>query len=151
MASSSATASHLAAIDKNEDAAPASASDDLLKVKTEPTDTPLLPASTNTFARPSSSRAGSSSRSGKSRETKEALIDKRVQLLRDASPERRLVINRFYALMLPILVDICTASVSPQVRTKAVLGLLKIVNYCDVEELTEILHVSCALTRPRRD
>ena len=110
----------------------------------EPVEAPLLSAvfSTSAARARSSSRAGSSSRSGKSRESKEALLDKRVVLLRDATPERKLVINRFYALVLPILVDICTASVSPQVRTKAVLGLLKIVNYCDVEELMEILQVS---------
>lgn len=73
---------------------------------------------------------------------KEVAAEKRVKLLSDGSEARNLVVKRYYALLLPMLVDVYSASVNAQLRTKAVLGLLKIVNFCDAESLASILNVS---------
>ncbi|GAA5852212.1 hypothetical protein JCM8547_006700 [Rhodosporidiobolus lusitaniae] len=91
------------------------------------------------FGRVSSS---TSSRSKKSRSAdKDALTAKRLELVSpDASPERKLVLKRYFALLLPTLIDVHSASVSPQVRSKAVLGLLKMVQFCEEEPLADILH-----------
>lgn len=124
-------------------AAPAASSstDDLgVDVKMEASDDlpPPIPSPL-----PGSSNSRSASRAGKSRDVaKEAIVEKRLELLKEGSESRRLVVNRLYALLLPILVDVCAASVNSQVRSKAVLGLLKIVNFCEKEPLAEILHVS---------
>jgi len=96
---------------------------------------------------PALSRASSShrsSRSSKSRNTtKDLLARKRMDLVStDAPPKRQLVVKRYFALLLPTLVDVYSASVSPQVRSKAVLGLLKIVQFCQEDALADILHVS---------
>lgn len=91
---------------------------------------------------PVASSSRSTSRSGRPRDVaKEAIVEKRLQLLKEGPESRRITVNRFYALMLPILVDVCAASVNSQVRSKAVLGLLKIINFCDKEPLAQILHV----------
>ena len=55
--------------------------------------------------------------------------------------------KRYYALLLPTLVDVYSASVNAQVRTKAVLGLLKIINFCDHDDLGFILKVRLSLDR----
>ncbi|GAA5888057.1 hypothetical protein JCM5296_005418 [Sporobolomyces johnsonii] len=91
------------------------------------------------------SRASSShrsSRSTKSRDlNKEALLEKRLELVSAEAPaDRQLVVKRYFALLLPTLVDVYAASVSPQVRTKAVLGLLKMVQFCGKDALADILH-----------
>ncbi|KAK4049890.1 Ubiquitin fusion degradation protein 4 [Microbotryomycetes sp. JL221] len=99
-----------------------------------------------------SSRSGS--RVGKSRSkqvecvpTKDELDERRVNSFtvfdqddQIVGLKRKLVVNRFYALLLPILVDVCLASVNGQVRGNAVLGLLKMVNFCPVDELMAILN-----------
>ncbi|GAA6035633.1 hypothetical protein JCM8097_004938 [Rhodosporidiobolus ruineniae] len=85
----------------------------------------------------SSSRSKKSSRSAE----KDALLTKRLELVAaDAPDSRKLVVKRYFALLLPTLIDVYSASVSPQVRTKAVLGLLKMVQYCDETALAEILN-----------
>lgn len=96
----------------------------------------------------SASRSGSrttsrtTSRAGKPRDaTKEEATEKRVKSFTDGDASRKLVVNRFYALLLPILLDVCAASVNSSVRAKAVLALLKMVNFCDTAELVEILNV----------
>lgn len=73
---------------------------------------------------------------------KEVAAEKRVRLLSEGPEARNLVVKRYYALLLPTLVDVYSASVNAQVRTKAVLGLLKIVNFCDAESLASTLKVS---------
>lgn len=99
-------------------------------------------AVTPTLSRASSSHR--SSRSNKARNsTKDVLAQKRLELVStEASPKRQLVVKRYFALLLPILIDVYSASVSPQVRSKAVLGLVKIVQFCDEQALADILHVS---------
>jgi len=72
-------------------------------------------------------------------EVKAAALEKRLELLGEGPPERLLTIKRYYALLLPTLVDVYAASVNGQVRTKALTGLLKIVNYCDKDSLASIL------------
>lgn len=72
---------------------------------------------------------------------KEAMIAKRLELVSpDAPPSRKLVVKRYIALLLPTLIDVYAASVSPSVRTKAVNGMLKMVNYCEEDALADILH-----------
>lgn len=105
-------------------------------------DVPAVPAIPAVPAVPAVT-SRSSSRSGKSREVvKEVNNEKRIKLLVAGPESRTLVIKRYYALLLPTLVDVYAASVNSQVRTKALLGLLKIVNFCDGESLTAILKVS---------
>ncbi|GAA5933715.1 putative ubiquitin-protein ligase UFD4 [Sporobolomyces koalae] len=121
----------------------ASASPDLAAdVKMEaPSDEHVTPlAATPVLSRASSSHR--SSRSSKPRTTmKDALVQKRLDLVStDATPKRQLVVKRYFALLLPTLVDVYAASVSPQVRSKAVLGLLKIVQFCQETALADILH-----------
>jgi E3 ubiquitin-protein ligase TRIP12 len=90
----------------------------------------------------SASRSTSNSRSGKPRDpSKEAAVEKRLALLRSEEGSRGLVVRRYFALLLPTLVDVYAASVNTQVRTKAVLGMLKIVDFCDSENLAHILQV----------
>lgn len=84
-----------------------------------------------------------SSRSSKQRDPiKLALVEKRLDLLASGPESRNLIVKRFYALMLPALIDIYSASVNTHVRTKAVLGLSKIINFCDSDTLALILKVS---------
>lgn len=86
--------------------------------------------------------SSSSSRLKRSRDpNKEALLAKRLDLVSsDAPASRKLVFRRFVALLLPTLVDVSAASVSPQVRSKAVLGLLKMVHFSEPEPLIEVLY-----------
>ena len=86
--------------------------------------------------------SSSSSRSKRSRDpNKDALLAKRLELVAaDAPAARKLVFQRFVALLLPTLVDVSAASVSPQVRSKAVLGLLKMVQFSEPQPLTEVLN-----------
>ncbi|KAM0786305.1 hypothetical protein ACM66B_001783 [Microbotryomycetes sp. NB124-2] len=122
-------------------------------VKMEAVDEPVPSNSSSSTSRPKSGSRTSSrtaSKSGKSRGgdgrdststlSKDELIEKRVNSFTQGDKARKLVVNRFYALLLPVSVDVCLASVNTQVRTRAVTGLLKMVNYCDVEELTAILN-----------
>ncbi|BGP09567.1 Ubiquitin fusion degradation protein 4 [Rhodotorula toruloides] len=86
--------------------------------------------------------SSSTTRSGrKSRDpAKEALKAKRLELVSlDAPASRKLVFKRYVALLLPTLVDVYAATVSPQVRTRAVLGLLKMVNFCEEDHLADVL------------
>ncbi|GAA5894262.1 hypothetical protein JCM6882_007615 [Rhodosporidiobolus microsporus] len=89
----------------------------------------------------SSSSSRSKGKSGRSSADKDALLAKRLELVSSSAPaERKLVLKRYFALLLPTLVDVYSASVSPQVRTKAVLGLLKMVQFCEEQPLADVLH-----------
>ncbi|KAL8280298.1 hypothetical protein RQP46_007215 [Phenoliferia psychrophenolica] len=89
---------------------------------------------------PLASTSAASSRVPKPRDlAKEASRESRLELFAAGGPARQLVVKRYYALLLPTLVDVYAASVNTQVRTKAVLGLLKIINFCDQEDLAFIL------------
>ncbi|CEQ41607.1 SPOSA6832_03348, partial [Sporobolomyces salmonicolor] len=108
-------------------------------------DVPIPSTSTSGAIAPVLSRASSSHRSSRSIKprdlNKEALLEKRLELVSTAAPSgRQLVVKRYFALLLPTLVDVYAASVSPQVRTKAVLGLLKMVQFCGKDALADILH-----------
>ncbi|TFK51850.1 hypothetical protein OE88DRAFT_1679337 [Heliocybe sulcata] len=59
----------------------------------------------------------------------------RTELLR-SKPE---VVGRFMRLIVPVLVDIYAASVSPSVRIKTLTGLLKAVSFLDETELRAVL------------
>ncbi|KAI5475050.1 E3 ubiquitin-protein ligase TRIP12, partial [Pseudohyphozyma bogoriensis] len=87
---------------------------------------------------PVSAPASTSSRT-RSRDHRDAVNEKRLELYSGGDDKRKLVVKRFYALLLPTLVDVYSASVNSGVRTKAVLGLLKITQLCDEESLASIL------------
>ncbi|KWU42404.1 hypothetical protein RHOSPDRAFT_21293 [Rhodotorula sp. JG-1b] len=88
-----------------------------------------------------SSSSSSRSKSKVRDPNKEAMIAKRLELVApDAPPSRKLVVKRYIALLLPTLIDVYAASVSSSVRTKAVNGMLKMVNYCEEDALADILH-----------
>lgn len=117
---------------------------DAVDVKMEVVDDELPPApvpstSTSSAPAPVSSHRIRSSRSKDS--IKDATNEKRIELLNEGPASRNLVVKRYFALMLPTLVDVYSASVNTQVRTKAVLGMLKIINFCDAESLAYILKV----------
>ncbi|GAA6053157.1 hypothetical protein JCM3770_002881 [Rhodotorula araucariae] len=111
-------------------------------VKMEAADEPV-PATVAALRAPALGRTSSSSSSRSKRlrdPNKDALLAKRLELVApDASPARKLVFRRFVALLLPTLVDVSAASVSPQVRTKAVLGLLKMVHFSEADALADVL------------
>lgn len=93
----------------------------------------------------SASSAPSSSRSSK-HAARDALAEKRYELFNLGSESRTLVIKRYYTLLLPTLIEVYSASVDSQVRTKAVLGLMKIINFCDADSLSYILKASSFCT-----
>jgi hypothetical protein len=68
-------------------------------------------------------------------------VERRAELFVHGSDARRDAVRRYYTLMLPTLVDVYAASVSVQVRSRAVQGMLKIVNFCDPEDLAKIMTV----------
>ena len=86
-----------------------------------------------------------SSRVSKRDPAKEASVEKRLELLNSGPESRTLVVKRYYALMLPALIDVYSASVNANTRAKAVLGLTKIVNFCDSASLASILKVRLSL------
>jgi E3 ubiquitin-protein ligase TRIP12 len=65
----------------------------------------------------------------------------RIELFNDPAEARQTALKRFYALMLPTLVDIYSASVGVSVRSKSMLGMTKVVFLCPKEYLTQILNV----------
>jgi E3 ubiquitin-protein ligase TRIP12 len=75
---------------------------------------------------------------------REAVNKRRVALLTEGSEERLALVRRYHLLMLPTLVDVYAASVGVQVRTKALLGMSKIVHYCPEVDLRTAVKVSCA-------
>lgn len=72
---------------------------------------------------------------------KETAQEKRVQSFRTEDVKKLDGIHRFFALLLPILLDVYVASVGVQVRSKAFQSMLKIVQYCHQEYLRTILTV----------
>ncbi|BGP01543.1 Ubiquitin fusion degradation protein 4 [Rhodotorula toruloides] len=101
-------------------------------------------AAAGLLSAPRLGRTSSSSTTRSGRKTrdpaKEALKAKRLELVSpDAPTSRKLVFKRYVALLLPTLVDVYAATVSPQVRTRAVLGLLKMVNFCEEDHLADVL------------
>ncbi|GAA99052.1 uncharacterized protein L969DRAFT_67603 [Mixia osmundae IAM 14324] len=70
---------------------------------------------------------------------KEAANKKRVAILTTGSPARLSHIKRFYALMLPTLIEVYSASVSAAVRSKTVLGMLKALQFCNDDHLAGIM------------
>jgi E3 ubiquitin-protein ligase TRIP12 len=76
---------------------------------------------------------------------KKGTQERRIELLSpSAAPEfdqRRTQVNRFYSTLLPVLLDVYTASIGVQVRSKTFQIMLKIVYYCDKSYLPTILTV----------
>jgi hypothetical protein len=85
---------------------------------------------TEPVGRPSTSTAAKSS------------AERRTELFSQGSEATKTAVRRYYTLMLPTLVDVYAASVSVSVRSRAVQGMLKIVNFCDAEDLSRIMTVS---------
>lgn len=63
---------------------------------------------------------------------------KRVEMLKG----REGLMKRFTQLVLPTLVEVYAASVALHVRSKAILGILKLLSYVEAEPLREVLNVS---------
>jgi E3 ubiquitin-protein ligase TRIP12 len=68
-------------------------------------------------------------------------VERRAELFEQGPDARRDAVRRYYTLMLPTLVDVYAASVSVPVRSRAVQGMLKIVNFCDPDDLAKIMTV----------
>ncbi|KZT25275.1 hypothetical protein NEOLEDRAFT_377486 [Neolentinus lepideus HHB14362 ss-1] len=98
--------------------------------------TPVTPAAEETAAGDAISMDVQDTEDGGPAATpaKEAAPD-RTELLR-SKPE---VVGRFMRLIVPVLVDIYAASVSPSVRIKTLTGLLKAVSFLDETELRAVL------------
>ncbi|GAA5940144.1 hypothetical protein JCM10213_008342 [Rhodosporidiobolus nylandii] len=118
-----------------------------VKMEDRSDEAPLPSPAVSALAAPSLGRIASSSssrsktKSSRSTMDKDALLAKRMELVSPSAPAaRKLVVKRYVALLLPTLVDVYAASVSPLVRTKAVLGLLKMVHFCEEQPLADILH-----------
>ena len=74
--------------------------------------------------------------------SREKTNEKRAELITSGSPEQQVAVKRFFALMLPTLMDVYSASVGISVRTKAMLGMTKIMYYAPKDELSSIVSVS---------
>lgn len=72
---------------------------------------------------------------------KDAPVD-RTELLR----QHQQVVNRFMGLILPILVDVYTASVSVPIRIKCLAAILKVICFQDEEQLKLTLKVRVGIT-----
>lgn len=72
---------------------------------------------------------------------KDAPVD-RTELLR----QHQQVVNRFMGLILPILVDVYTASVSVPIRIKCLAAILKVICFQDEEQLKLTLKVRVSIT-----
>ncbi|KPV74163.1 uncharacterized protein RHOBADRAFT_54018 [Rhodotorula graminis WP1] len=123
-------------------AAPSASADLAGDVKMEAVDEPVPAVAALRAPAIARTASSTSSRSKRSRDpNKDALAAKRLELVAvDAPAARKLVFQRLVALLLPTLVDVSAASVSPQVRSKAVLGLLKMVHFSEPQPLTEVLN-----------
>lgn len=66
---------------------------------------------------------------------KEQAQNRRIEMLR----ERRSVVKRFTQLVLPTLVEVYAASVALHVRSKALVGMLKIISFVEAEPLHQVL------------
>jgi hypothetical protein len=80
-------------------------------------------------------------RAGPSPSTPQELALDRTDLLRS----KPAVVGRFMQLMVPILVDVYTASVITPVRVKTLTGLLKAVSFLDGDGLKRVLTVRSSL------
>lgn len=72
---------------------------------------------------------------------RDALNKRRVASLTDGSEERLALIRRYHLLMLPTLVEVYAASVGVQVRTRTLLGMSKIVYFCQEADLRTAVKV----------
>lgn len=68
--------------------------------------------------------------------------EKRTEMFANLEGTRKTTVERFFALLLPILLDVYAASVGVQVRSKTFQSMLKIVQFCSKEYLPTILTVS---------
>lgn len=71
--------------------------------------------------------------------------EKRTEMFASVEGTRKTTVERFFALLLPILLDVYLASVGVQVRSKTFQSMLKIVQFCSKEYLPTILTVSWAI------
>lgn len=93
--------------------------------------------------------SSSASARSTSTRTKESMQERRVELFASKeNVQRREVVDRFCAMLLPILLDVYSASVGVQVRSRTFQSMLKIIQYADVDYLPTILTVSqCCISR----
>lgn len=66
----------------------------------------------------------------------------RVELMKS----KLALVSKFMRLLMPVLVDVYAASVASQVRTKALVALLKAVSFLDGDDLRAAFKVSCLLS-----
>jgi hypothetical protein len=93
----------------------------------------------------STSSASASIASAKPQRGKEIAQERRIQLFTKPQDEiRKATIDRFCATLLPILLDVYSASIGAQIRTKTFQSMLKIVHFSSKEHLPTILTVSLA-------
>ena len=71
---------------------------------------------------------------------------KRTEMLQS----REALVKRFTRLILPTLLDVYSASVALHVRTKALTGMLKVVNFLEPEPLLAVVKVCTVLYSDRR-
>lgn len=96
--------------------------------------------------------AALSSASTSTHRAKDAAQEKRVSMfdsLESSGDEKRQrTVNRFMALLLPILLDVYSASIGVQIRSKTFQSMLKIVQYTDKSYLPTILTVRARVSLP---
>jgi len=66
--------------------------------------------------------------------------DKRIELLNTTTSTRQMAVQRFYALLLPTLVDVYAASIDASIRNKTMQGMTKIIYFCQKDHLATILN-----------
>lgn len=74
--------------------------------------------------------------------SKEKPNDRRIAHLHSEDAEHASLVKRYFALMLPMLVEVYSASVGVPSKSKAITGICKVVFYCPKEDLQAIISVS---------
>lgn len=121
-------------IDRDEDAVGAAS-----QVKTEERSPSVDLSAPASSASPHRSLAASSP-SKSIAASKEQANEHRIELLQSSDPsERKEAVARFHALLLPTLLDVYSASVGINVRSKSMLGLTKMMHFAPKEQLRIVL------------
>lgn len=90
---------------------------------------------------PPAGGAGSLSTSAPTESMVKSAQEKRTEMFANLEGTRKVTVERFFALLLPILLDVYSASVGVQVRSKTFQDMLKLVHFCSAEYLPTILTV----------
>lgn len=119
--------------------------DGTISIKAEET-TPAL----DDLLPPVGGAAGSLSTSAPTESMVKSAQEKRTEMFANLEGTRKVTVERFFALLLPILLDVYSASVGVQVRSKTFQDMLKVVHLCSAEYLPTILTV-CIHSPSERD